>query len=242
MEFRDMSQNKCCGIPWNFAEFHVFHHKFRLPPEVKKLFLWRPYASRGSRVMCFIDPDPKPLYEYWVLIRVQRFYNLVMQTLWWLHNYILRYIHKKRFSVFLSRFLRICSQSSKKVLIWPKKFFFFTKSKKVSKNAEFHADFESVEKVLKKCIKKKLLAKTWRKNAHFSLLFMFVKLVLLITFFWCIFSQLFQRIWNQREVLRFLTPFWILKKKNFFGHISTFFKLWSQMRKKRLKKSKNVFS
>ncbi len=27
------------------------------------------------------------------------------------------------------------------------------------KNAEFHADFESVEKVLKKCTKKKLLAK-----------------------------------------------------------------------------------
>jgi hypothetical protein len=36
-----------------------------------------------------------------------------------------------------------------------KKIFFF-KSKKVSINAEFHADFESVEKVLKKCTKKKL--------------------------------------------------------------------------------------
>jgi hypothetical protein len=30
----------------------------------------------------------------------------------------------------------------------------------VSKNAEFHTDFESVGKVLKKCTKKKLLAKT----------------------------------------------------------------------------------
>ncbi len=39
------------------------------------------------------------------------------------------------------------------------KIFFFFKSKNVSKNAEFHADFESVEKVLKKCTKK-LLAKT----------------------------------------------------------------------------------
>jgi hypothetical protein len=28
------------------------------------------------------------------------------------------------------------------------------------KNAEFHADFESVEKVLEKCTQKKLLAKT----------------------------------------------------------------------------------
>ncbi len=30
----------------------------------------------------------------------------------------------------------------------------FEKSKKVSKNAEFHADFKSVEKVFKKCTKK----------------------------------------------------------------------------------------
>jgi hypothetical protein len=29
----------------------------------------------------------------------------------------------------------------------------------VSKNAEFHADFESVEKVVKKCTKKNLQAK-----------------------------------------------------------------------------------
>jgi hypothetical protein len=36
---------------------------------------------------------------------------------------------------------------------------------------------------------------------------MFVKLVLLITFFWCIFSQLFQRIQNQREILRFFGTF-----------------------------------
>ncbi len=55
---------------------------------------------------------------------------------------------------FLSRFLRVWLQSLKKVLIWPKKNFFFFKSKKVSKNAEFHADFESVEKVVKKCTKK----------------------------------------------------------------------------------------
>ncbi len=31
--------------------------------------------------------------------------------------------------------------------------FFFTKIKNISKNAEFHADFESVEKVLKNCTK-----------------------------------------------------------------------------------------
>jgi hypothetical protein len=54
---------------------------------------------------------------------------------------------------FSSRFLHIWLHSLKKILIWPKIFFFF-KSKKVSKNAEFHADFESVEKVVKKCTKK----------------------------------------------------------------------------------------
>jgi hypothetical protein len=35
-------------------------------------------------------------------------------------------------------------------------------------------------------------------------------------FFWCIFLQLFQRIRNQREILRFLTPFLIFSKKKFF--------------------------
>ncbi len=33
---------------------------------------------------------------------------------------------------------------------------FFEKIKKVSKNAEFHVDFESVQKVVKQCTNKKL--------------------------------------------------------------------------------------
>ncbi len=66
---------------------------------------------------------------------------------------------------------------------------FLKKIEKGIKNAEFHADFESVEKVLKKCTEKKLLAKTWRKNSLFSILLMFVKLVLLITFFGAIFNN-----------------------------------------------------
>jgi hypothetical protein len=39
---------------------------------------------------------------------------------------------------------------------------------------------------------------------------------LLVTFFWYIFSKLFQQIQNQREILRFLTPFSILFKKKIF--------------------------
>ncbi len=57
---------------------------------------------------------------------------------------------------FLSRFLRIWLQSLKKVLIWHKKKLFEKNKKKLSKNAEFHADFESVGKVVKKCTTKKL--------------------------------------------------------------------------------------
>ncbi len=61
-------------------------------------------------------------------------------------------------------------------------------------------------------------------------------------FFSCIFKKLFQWIWNQHEILRFLIPFIDFFQKNFFQcHICTFFELWSQTRKKRRQKSKNVF-
>jgi hypothetical protein len=43
---------------------------------------------------------------------------------------------------------------------------------------------------------------------------MFGKLVLLVTFFWCIYLQLFQPIRNQREILGFLISFLIFFKKN----------------------------
>jgi hypothetical protein len=76
------------------------------------------------------------------------------------------------------------------------KHFFEKKSEKISKNAEFHADFESVEGVVKnapkKSYKQKKVWRTWvkREKGLFSVTF------LLITFLWCIFSKLFQRIRN----------------------------------------------
>ncbi len=94
---------------------------------------------------------------------------------------------------------------------------------------------------LKKCTQKSYQPKRDGNMHFFSLLLMFVKLVLLVTFFWCIFLPLFQRILNQREILRFWYLFGFFCQKIVMGHISTFGKLWSQMRKKRLKKSKNVF-
>ncbi len=90
---------------------------------------------------------------------------------------------------FLSGFLRVWLQSSKKVLIWPKKKKFLKNSKKVSKDAKFHADSKSVEKVGKQCTQKKLQAKqiwrTWAKvkKVHISVTF------LLITFLVHFFSS-----------------------------------------------------
>ncbi len=112
---------------------------------------------------------------------------------------------------FVSQFLRFWLQSYKKVFIWPKTIF-FDKIILDIKNSEFDADFESINKVVTKCTKKKLEPKkVWRtwvkvKKVHISVRF------LLITFFWCIYSKLFQWIQNQHEILRFLIPllkFWI---------------------------------
>ncbi len=77
------------------------------------------------------------------------------------------------------------------------------------------------------------MSKKWKRA--------FFRHILLITFLWCIFSKLFQRIWNQREILHFLIPILNFLIKNFFALINTFCKLWLQMRKKRLKKTENLF-
>ena len=56
--------------------------------------------------------------------------------------------------------------------------------------------------------------------------------------FFTTFSTDSKSAWNSGFFDIFLDFF---QKKFSLGHISTFCKLWSQMRKKRLKKSKNVF-
>ncbi len=63
---------------------------------------------------------------------------------------------------FLSRFLRIWFQSLQKVLVWPQKFFLAKIQKIYKKNAKFHADFESVEKVVKNAPKKWQAKQVWR--------------------------------------------------------------------------------
>jgi hypothetical protein len=128
-----------------------------------------------------------------------------IQTHWWVQNWNLRHIYKICFLIFWAVFSHLALKFAKSANMTPKKIF-WQKSKTISKNAEFHADFESVEKVVKKCTKKNLQAKkvwrTWVKveKVHISVTY------LLITFFGFIFSILFQRIRNQREIQRFLTP------------------------------------
>jgi hypothetical protein len=55
---------------------------------------------------------------------------------------------------FWRRFLRVWLQSLKKVLIKPLTNFVGKKSKKVSKNPEFHSDFKSLKTFLKNAPKK----------------------------------------------------------------------------------------
>ncbi len=79
-----------------------------------------------------------------------------------------------------------------------------------------------------------------RDCMFFWLLLMFVKLVLLLTFL-CFLNKFFQRILNQHEVLCFWYLYCFFFKNIFFCRVSTFLKLWSQTRKKRLKKSKKTY-
>jgi hypothetical protein len=72
---------------------------------------------------------------------------------------------------------------------------------------------------------KKVISKNVTEKCTFSLLLMFVKLVLLITFFSAFFHNLFNGFEISVKFCVFDTFFDFIKKKNFLGHISTFFKL-----------------
>jgi hypothetical protein len=74
------------------------------------------------------------------------FHNLVMQTLCWLPYKVLSHIHKKKIFCFFEPFPAHLQSNGTKSANKSKKNF-ITKFNMVSKNAEFHADFESVEKV-----------------------------------------------------------------------------------------------
>ncbi len=197
-----------------------------------------------------------------------------MQTLWWLPNKILRHIHKKRFSVFLSRFLRICNQSVQKVLvrakknfvsknsiwvskndflpiwlqslqkvlIWPQKNFLGKKSKKISKTQNFTLILKIRWKSFEKMNQKKVIIKNVTEICTFFTFTHVRQTCFACNFFLVHFLTTFstdsKSAWNSAFLIFF---FYFFPQKFFWGHISTFCKLWSQMRRKRLKKSKNVF-
>jgi hypothetical protein len=103
-----------------------------------------------------------------------------------------RHIYKILFILFFEPFfVRLASKFSKSTNMTKK--FFFVLIKKIVKNAGFHADFKSVEKVVKKCTKK-VLSKTSLMNMSKSE----------NSAFFCVhFFKLFQRFRNHREILHF---------------------------------------
>jgi hypothetical protein len=114
----------------------------------------------------------------------------------------------------------LASKFAKSANMTPKNFF-CKKKKKISKTQNFHADFDSVEKVVKKCTKKKVTSKTSLTNisivkvkkVHISVTF------LLITFFGCIVSkglEISVKFWF------FDTHIEFFNKKIFFVLINTF--------------------
>ncbi len=91
----------------------------------------------------------------------------------------------------------------------PRKFYFTY----VSKNAEFDAHFESVKKVAKNFMRKKLSTKNWQKM-QFWLVLLCAKIFWPTTFY--DFLHFFQRIRTQHHILHFMIPiskFW----RTFFG-------------------------
>ncbi len=146
---------------------------------------------------------------------------------------------QNKFFDFLSRFLRIWLQSLQKVQILPTKNF-FDKKKNINKR-RISRWFQILWKSCKKMHQKKVTSKTSLTNMSKSEKSAYLRHIFANNFFGCIFSKLFQWIRNQREILRFFITIWIFTKKIFFALISTFCTLWLQMRRKRLKKTENLF-
>jgi hypothetical protein len=104
-----------------------------------------------------------------------------------------------------------------------------------------HNGYKKRRKNIEKMHQKKLLAKMWRKYALFFTFTRIRQTCFACNFFWCIFYKFFNGFEISVKFCVFDIFFDFFQQNFFGGHISTFCKLWSEMRKKRLKKSKNVF-
>ncbi len=135
---------------------------------------------------------------------------MVMQTL--MPNQILRHIYRKGF-LFFELFSAHLQWKFTKSVNKSKQNVSFKIQYGYPKNADSHAA-ESVEKVLKNT-PREVISQNVTEICTFSLLFIFVQLVLLITFFGAFFKNFFNGFKIRVKSCAFLYLFWF-KKKNFF--------------------------
>ncbi len=170
------------------------------------------------------------------------FNNLVMQTLWWLPIKILRHIHKKRFSIFLNRFLRICNQSVQKVLIRVKKIFVLKKFNMGIKKRSISRWFRIRWKSFEKMHPKKVISKNVTGICT-SFTFTHVRqIVLLVTFFFVNFFKTFstdsKSAWNSAF---FDTHIEFFNKKIFWVILALFANFEAKCAKNGSKNKKTYF-
>ncbi len=118
---------------------------------------------------------------------------------------------------------------------------FCLKSKRSQKTQNFMLISNPLKKLWKNALKK-VISQTSLTNMSKSEKSAFFRHVFANNFFWKhvfkTFSTDSKSAWNSAF---FDTFYDFFKKKIFLGHISTFFELWLQMRRKRLKKTENLF-
>ncbi len=135
------------------------------------------------------------------------FNNLVLPGSWWLQNLILRHNYKIGFSFFKPFRPRLTSKLAKKLIL--KKILFFRTVISVPKNAEFDADFESVEKFAKNACEKSYQRTIDRKMQLLTFVNVF-KSFPPITF-WMHFLQFHQRLRTQHQflgIMILISNFW----------------------------------
>jgi hypothetical protein len=98
------------------------------------------------------------------------------------------------------------------------------KNKKDVKNAEFHVDFESVEKVVKNA-PKKVLSKISLTNKSKSEKSAFFRHIFANNFFGAFFQNFLNGFEIRVKFCVFLHLYLNFSKKIYLGHIRTFFKL-----------------
>ena len=109
----------------------------------------------------------------------------------------------------MSRFLRICSQSSKKVQIWPKKNFFWKNRKRCQKTQNFTLISNPLKKLLKNA-HKKVISKISLTNMSKSEKSAYFRHIFANNFFVCIFQTFFNGFEISVKFFVFWYPYWIV--------------------------------